>query len=343
MRLPLFDYVEPDDLAGALKLMADSNDDAVFLAGGTDLLVRMKQHLIRPGMVVSLKRLTSLANITHENEVVRIGARASLADLIVSPLIRNYYPGLIQAIAAIGAPSIQHHRGTIGGNILQDNRCQYYNQSWFWRSTRQACHKEGGTICYAREGSDRCNSTCQSDTAPALAALNAHVTIADINGTRTIPILDIYSMDGAKPFVLSPREILLEIILPTPVNGMRSAYRRTAYRSAIDYPIVSAGVCLTQSDAMITSSRIVLGAVGRAPLFLAQASEMLTGKSLTDSRAFREAGDCAMDTAITFAADNVGSPLEYRSRMASVLVRQALEEAAGTAGSCVEKEREAIS
>ncbi len=329
MRLPPFDYLEPETLEEVLEMLDTFQENAVILAGGTDLLVRMKQRLATPEALISLKNLTKLSYIRENADGLAIGSATPLTSIINDSRIKTGSPALHQAVIAVGAPTIQHHRGTLGGNILQDNRCQFYNQSAFWRTTRQQCHKEGGKTCHAREGSDRCNSTCQADSAPALIALDAQAVLKSRSGTRVIPLMDLYSLDGAHPFTHRPDELLSEIRIPNQGPGTGSAYQRLAYRSAIDYPICSAGVWIKVEKGTIRQARIVIGAMGRAPLSLS--SESLKGKSIKDKAAFDTAGAGAMNTASTFAVANVGSTIEYRCKMVRVLVRQALEQAADNA------------
>lgn len=330
MRLPRFDYLGPDNLEGALDLLDTHRDDAKILAGGTDLLVRMKKGLLKPKFLISLKALNELSYIKKEDNNIKIGAGTSIADIIASNLVKKEAHALFQACEKIGAITIQHYRGTIGGNILQDNRCHHYNQSDFHRSGRQPCHKDGGKICYARDEADRCNSTCQSDGATALMALGAKITLARKGGERTVDLVDFYTADGIMPFAMESHELLKEIIIP--MQGAQSAYKRLAYRSAIDYPIVCAGVLLKSSKKNeIREVRIVVGAMGRSPLFLVRASSSLKGKKLTDMDAFKKAADIAMDNASTFAVHNVGSTLEYRCAMVSQMVLRALKQAAEAA------------
>ena len=327
MRLPKFNYLGPKTLDEALDLLDTYKDDAKILAGGTDLLVRMKKGLLKPKVLISLKALNELSYIKKQSGFIKIGARTPLADIIDSDLIQKEAKALFQACKKIGAISIQHFRGTIGGNILQDNRCHHYNQSDFHRSGRQACHKDGGKICYAREEADRCNSTCQSDGATALMALGADITLVSKSNERTIDLADFYTTDGIMPHACESNELLKEIIIP--VFGAHSSYQRLAYRSAIDYPIVCAGVLLKPSlKNEIAEARIVVGAMGRSPLFLAQISSSLKGKKLNDTIAFKKAADASMDSSATFAVHNVGATLDYRCAMVSQMVFQALEQAA---------------
>jgi 4-hydroxybenzoyl-CoA reductase beta subunit len=327
MRLPRFEYLQPKDLDEALELLHAYQGDCRVLAGGTDLLVRMKQRLLKPGYLISLKSISSQRYIKQTEGRITIGAGTSLAALGEDDLVCEHLPGLVRAVKAVGAPSIQHHAGTIGGNLCQENRCLYYNQSAFQRSTRQPCHKAGGQICYALAGSDRCRSTFQSDCAPILIALKATVTLRRKGETRTIALVDLYSARGEQPLAVAPDELLTEIQVPIPGPGNGHAYRRLSYRSAIEYPAVAVGASVTTSDHTIQDARIVVGAISNAPLLLAQASESLKGKETTDRAALERAAIMARDNASVFVVNNVNSPVEYRQQMIAVLARRALEAA----------------
>ncbi len=332
MQLPRFEYLEPRDIDEALELLGEYGADCAVLAGGTDLIVRMKQRLKRPRQLLSLKHLRDLDYIQEADGCLKVGAATSLARIIDSDSIQQNFPGFHEAMAAVGARSIQHFRGTLGGNLCQDNRCRFYNQSAFFRSTRQACHKAGGTICYAREGSDRCRSTCQSDGAPALMALAADVTLRGGGSERTLALKDFYTAVGDAPLALQPGELLTEISIPMPKPGSGSAYRRLAFRSAIDYPIVSAAAYIRIEAGVIREARIVVGAIGSAPLFLVTASKGLADKSAEDPAALSAAAEMAGSSASAFVVDNVNAAMEYRTAMIPALVSRALEGAIASAG-----------
>ena len=248
MRLPPFTYNRPQDLDEALELLNAYGKDCKILAGGTDLLVRMKQGLVAPMNLISLKALSELAEIRETATDLKIGAAAKLSDILAYQPVQGRWPGLFESIKAIGAPSIQHFSGTIGGNLCQDNRCQFYNQSRSFRRARQTCNKAGGSTCFAwKGGSDKCHSVCQSDTAPILIAMGAKVVIKSRQETRTIPLEELYSSIGEHPLTLGDNEMLTEILVPVRAPGDGSAFEKLAYRSAIDYAVVSAGA-FVQTD-----------------------------------------------------------------------------------------------
>jgi len=327
VQLPGFEYLEPRDLTAALDLLGEYGADCAVLAGGTDLLVRMKQRLKTPARVMSLKHLAELDYIREADGCLQIGAATPLAAIIRSDVIRRKLPGFREAVQAVGARSIQHFRGTIGGNLCQENRCKFYNQSAFFRSARQACHKAGGTICYARDGSDRCRSTCQSDGAPVLMALSADVTLRGAGTDRTLALRDFYTAVGDAPLALQNSELLTEISIPLPVPGSGSAYRRLAFRSAIDYPIASAAAFVCLADGMIREARIVVGAIGSAPLFMVTASKSLSAKPADDTASLAEAAAMAGSNAAAFIVDNLNADMDYRGAMIPVLVSRALQAA----------------
>lgn len=338
MRLPRFQYLEPRELEEALEMRDLYGARSAVLAGGTDLLVRMKQRLMRPAFLISLRNLKELVGIRIEGKELVIGAGTPLQEVSRSPLVQHHFPALAEAVQAVGAYSIQQVRGTIGGNLCQDTRCLFYNQSAFWRSGRQACHKAGGKICYAREGSDRCRSTNQSDGATALMALQARVTLRNSQGHRDLSLEELFTMKGETPLDLAPNEILTQIRLPMERPGRASAYERIAYRSAIDFPVASAAVWLESERGTVSKARIAVGCMGNAPLLILQAGESLEGRPLEDTQALAKAARIAMDQASAFAVENVGATVEYRVEMVSVLVERALHRAAARAAEAKGKE-----
>jgi 4-hydroxybenzoyl-CoA reductase beta subunit len=327
LRLPSFEYLEPRDQKEALQMLSEHGDQAAVLAGGTDLLVRMKQRLLQPGFLISLKNLHDLDYIRQENGELRIGAMTPLASLLDSELIEAYFPALHQAVRLIGASTIQHFRGTIGGNLCLETRCLYYNQSAFWRSGRTRCHKDNGETCYAEENSDRCRSANQSDGGCALMALGADILLASSKGKRILRVEDFFTGKGENPFSREPDELVCEIRLSRPEQAQGSSYKKLAYRSAIDFALVSAAVGLALDGGKISVIRIAIGGAGAAPLILKEAADVLMGKSSDDKEAIEETARQVRRHASAFMVDNLGSTLEYRQRMSEVMAKRAIEAA----------------
>jgi 4-hydroxybenzoyl-CoA reductase beta subunit len=326
--IPEFEYLAPGDLQEALDCLASHGEEAVVLAGGTDLLVRMKQRLVKPRFVVSLKNLEGLRSIKEKDGVIVIGAMTPLVEVLESEIVVKYLPALRQAVGKIGAPSIQHFRGTIGGNLCLDTRCLFYNQSQFWNSGRTPCHKNNGQTCYAEENSDRCRSANQSDGACALMALGCDVVLASSRGERRVlPVEDFFTGKGESPFAIELDELMLEIHVPVPEEGAGSSFQKISYRSAIDFALVSAAVSVRVMDRRMEAVRIAVGGSGAAPLLLKEAAATLMGKPIDDARAIETTSDLAKRHASAFMVENLGSSLEYRQKMARILVKRATKEA----------------
>ena len=171
MRLPKFEYFEPKDIREAVSIL-QNEPGARILAGGTDLLVNMKYRVECPPAVVNIKRIADLNYIRQDNGDMRVGALAPLKRLCMTGPVADNLPGLARAASCVGS---YHHQvmGTVGGNICQQNRCKYFNQSKWWRSSRPTCFKAGGEICHVVNKKDICYSTYCGDLAPALLALIA--------------------------------------------------------------------------------------------------------------------------------------------------------------------------
>lgn len=325
MRLPTFEYLAPDNLGDVLELLKKHEGQTALLAGGTDLLVRLKQRLVQPGFLISLKNLRDLDYIRQDKGQALIGPMTPLATLLDSELIETHYPALREAVRLVGSPSIQHFRGTIGGNLCLDTRCLYYNQSAFWRSGRTKCHKDNGETCYAEENSDRCRSANQSDGACALMALDAKIVLTSVRGKRIIPIEEFFSGKGETPFTIDPGELVTEIQLPLPDRAQGSSFQKLAYRSAIDFALVSAAAWLALDRGKISGARISVGGAGAAPLLLKEAAGVLIGKNPRDKKTVEETARQVRKHASAFMVDNLGSTLEYRQKMSEVMAKRAIQ------------------
>jgi 4-hydroxybenzoyl-CoA reductase beta subunit len=327
LRLPSFEYLEPRDVEEALKMLADHADQAAVVAGGTDLIVRMKQRLVQPAFLISLKHLHALNYIRQENALVVIGAMTPLVSLRESKLVRTHFPALADAARLTGAPSVQHFRGTIGGNLCLQTRCLYYNQSAFWRSGRAPCHKDHGEICYAEENSDRCRSANQSDGACALMALGAQIVLESTRGKRTLPVEDFFTGKGETPFAAESDDLVTEIGIPVPGKGEGSSFHKLTYRSALDFALVSAAAWVAVKQGKVFEARLAIGGAGASPLLLKEAASKLVGKDAHDKHAVEETAKQVRNQASAFMVNNLGSTLEYRKKMSAVMAKRAVEEA----------------
>jgi 4-hydroxybenzoyl-CoA reductase subunit beta len=232
MQLPGFEHLQPASLNEALELLAEHGEEAKIVAGGTELLVSMKQGLLAPAYVIDLKAIPELDFIDEDDGGLCIGALTRLATVINSSLVHEGSPVLAQACAMVAAPPLQN-MGTLGGNLCQNTRCSYFNQSRSWRQIRGDCYKTGGDRCHAVEGGNRCFATYQGDLAPALIALDATARIAGKGGERSIPLADLYTGKGKTPLTLEPGEVLVEVRVPASPSRTGGDYRKLRYRGSM--------------------------------------------------------------------------------------------------------------
>ena len=320
MRLPGFDHYRPHDLEEVFSILAGSGD-ARLIAGGTDLIPRMKFGLETPSTIVSLSKVRGLKGITQSEGRVMIGSMTTLAEMIASPVISRDLPALREAAIAVAAPPVWNV-GTLGGNILQNTRCLYYNQSRTWRLEKKPCFKASGDVCHAVPKGKKCFSVYCGDIAPALIAFDAVLLFEGLSGPKELSCSDVFSGNGLSPFNLERDVVLTGIRVP--VGGSRSAYVKLRARSALDYPLVSAAASLvTGPGSTITAGKLGLSAVGQAP----QAIDLgfLAGGTI-DTLDLNVLLDI-LPKKFPFV-DNLALPGSYRRKMVPVIARKAIVKAA---------------
>jgi 4-hydroxybenzoyl-CoA reductase subunit beta len=319
VRLPKFEYFEPETVKEAVSIL-QNEPAAKILAGGTDLLVNMKHRVERPPVLVNIKRLHDLDYVRQNNGDIRIGALTPLKKLYMTSLVMAKLPGLAQAASSVGS---YHHQvmGTLAGNICQQNRCKFFNQSQWWRSSKPTCFKAGGEICHVVNKKEICYSTYCGDMAPALLVMNARIALTGPGGSRELPIEDLFSEDGKTPLRLNQGEILTEIILPAESASGICRYQKFANRDSIDFPIV--GTALWAS-AEKKEYRVAFTAVDRKPLRAHQIEAFLNGKT-PDQNTIKKASDLAAGEA-KLVKTSVYSP-SHKRRMMGLLFQSAVNEA----------------
>ncbi len=321
MRLPKFRYLEPESLEEASTILLDE-PGAKFLAGGTDLLPNMKHRVELPSTVVNIKKIPGLSFVREENGHIRIGSLTPLKSVYKNALITKGLSALASAAASVGS---YHHQGmgTIGGNICQQNRCRYFNQSKWWRSTRPTCFKAGGEICHVVNKKETCYATYCGDVAPALLVLEARVLLRKKNDSREIPLESLYSGNSKAPLDLETDEILTEIIIPKDALDGFSAYHKVANRESIDFPIVGTAIWASAAKRVY---RVAFTAVDRKPLRGRKVEDFLNGKELADDL-LEEAGKIASKEAGPVKTSNY-SPA-YKRKMMGQLLQNGLKQAVG--------------
>jgi 4-hydroxybenzoyl-CoA reductase subunit beta len=330
MRLPKFDYRTPRTIAEAVKIVGDVGPTAQFVAGGTDLYPNMKRRQQTPRTVISVMRVPELNQITGDGKSgVRIGASMTLTDIVEHPLIIRDYPVIAHAARTISTP-ILRNMGTIGGNLLLDTRCNYYDQNYEWRKGINFCLKKDGDVCWVAPGSAKCWAVQSSDLVPVMVALGAKFRLVSTLGERIIDARGFYNDDGIDYLKKRPDELLVDIQLP-PTNGWRASYQKLRRRGAFDFPVlgVAAWVEFAEGGAGETTAvpvkdaRIVLGGIAPSPLEIAAAGEALIGHEFDDDH-IQAAAEAAYVQARPL--DNTDFVMNWRKQMARQYTLRALHE-----------------
>jgi 4-hydroxybenzoyl-CoA reductase subunit beta len=299
MSLPDFKYMRPKSFDELLSHLIKYGNDASLLAGGTDLIPRIKMGLKRPKVIISLSAIDGLSYMRQTDKTFRIGALTTIYELQHHPVIVENYPALYEAALLTAGENIRF-RATVGGNLVQDTRCMEYNQSKEWRASFKPCYKNGGDHCNAVKGGKRCFATYCGDLSPALISIGASICLMSKDGDREVPLENIFTGDGMKPFSLHRGELLKEVIIP--FSRTVGGYKKLRIRSSIDYPLASVALSSDQKE----KGRFVVGATGPRPLTY----------EFSSYKALRPLAEKAYEDA-TPAANMSLSPL-YRKRMIRV-------------------------
>jgi len=283
-----FKIAQPLDLKQAAHLLAMKKPGFYPMAGGTDLLDEIKNHIISPEAVVDLTSIPDMSFIQQEKNSIRIGTLTPVYELIESSLIETNYPVLHQAARSLATPQLRNV-GTVGGNLCQRPRC------WYYRDPQILCWKKGGEDCFAYAGKNKyhaifggefCFIVHPSDLAPALISLDADAVIATADKEKKVKLADFYHLPQENrrgETILEPGELLKEVVIPLPKNGEKSIYLKIKERSTWDFAVVSAAVKGKFSGKKIDDILVVLGGVAPVPWRLDKAEKYLKGKNAEES------------------------------------------------------------
>ncbi len=323
MRLPPFDVFEPRTMKDALSIMHDHAGVLKVIGGGTELVGLMKLRLVVPQYVLSTRKLGALRGIEEKKNEVVIGAGTSLAEIMESPVLAGRFQAVVDAASMVAAYPIRT-RATIGGNILQNTRCLYYNLSEIPRKGLPACFKAGGNVCNAVKGSKRCFSVYQGDMAPALMSFDARIHLKRYNGSRKVPLAQLYTGDGKNPVAIGLDELLTHISIPMPAGVYGSSFQKIRLRKALDYPLASAAAFVSvKAGNKVDEVRVVLGAAGSGPKLL-DTTTGFKGKVLAEKQ-MAEISEKALKAAEM--TDNTALPGSYRRKIIKVVAARALRDA----------------
>ena len=323
-----FTNVNARDLRQAVARSADarqSGQAASFAGGGSDLLALMKERIVRPDVIVSLKPIKGLDQLTPGGGGITIGGLITLDALSRDARIHRQYAVLAEAAASVATPQIRNV-GTLAGNLCQRPWCWYYRNGF-------PCLKAGGSQCFSVSGENQFHAIFgggpsyivhPSDTAPALVALDATFRIVGPSGEREVPAADFFVLprqNAAAENVLANDELLASVHVPTAAAGMRSVYEKVLDREAWTHAVVSAAVVLRMDGQTCRDARVVLGGVAPIPWRLPEVERLLTGQRITEEVAAR-AGELAIAGARPLAKNG------YKVPLTNALVRRTVLELA---------------
>ncbi len=313
----------PRDASSRSSQARAAGKRAVFAGGGSDLLALVKDRIISPDVVVNLKTMANLNEVSRSVSGVTIGGQMTLDILASHEIIRRDYAVLAEAANSVATPQIRNV-GTIAGNVCQRPWCWYYRNGF-------PCFKAGGNQCFSFAGENQFHAIFgggpsyivhPSDTAPALVALNASFRIIGAGGERRVPAAEFFVLprqDAAHENVLAEDDVLVSIDVPAAKPGTRSTYQKVLDRQAWTHAVVGAAVVLEMDQQVCRAARIVLGGVAPIPWRLPRVEEMLVGQSITEDLAARAAE-------ASIAGARALSKNAYKLPLTAGLVRRTLME-----------------
>ena len=301
-------YLQPGSIQEALAMADEFENDFRFLAGGTDVMVNRWQGNENSSCLIDLSGIDELKQVVKRDDYLSIGSLVKLDELKFHSSIVTEFPALIEAADAVGSPLIRKS-ATLGGNILCENRCIYYNQSEWWRDAVGFCLKCEGNICIATGSKKHCYSEFVSDTAPALISMDALVEVLDKKGERKMKLEEIYTGEGVQPRNLDKTAIIKSILLPLN-QEFRSVFNKLRQRESMDFTSLTTAVSVNKNGKV----KIVLGGVDPKPVVVEGTNksdrEELIKQALKGSRAI----------------DNEMFSRNYRREMIHVFLRRSFEE-----------------
>ncbi|OBF25509.1 xanthine dehydrogenase family protein subunit M [Mycobacterium sp. ACS4331] len=319
-----FAYHRATSVEDAVTTVAD-RPDAVFLAGGTNLVDHMKLGVVEPSLVVDVGHLPLTDIDQLDDGTLRIGADVRNSDLAAHPIVRSRHPVLSRALLA-GASGQLRNLATTAGNLLQRTRCVYFQDVTTpcnKRTPGEGCSAIGGYVRYHAilGASEHCVAVHPSDVAVALAALDADVVYADTAGEHRLPLVDFHRLPGDRPdrdTNLPAGALITAVEIPTPLDGARSTYRKVRDRASYAFALTSVAAELVTEDGTITSARLALGGVAHKPWRAHRAEQSLQGRPASEDT-FRAAADKELEQANPLPGNEFKVELTRRAIVATLL------------------------
>ncbi|HLE18206.1 MAG TPA: FAD binding domain-containing protein [Syntrophales bacterium] len=328
MRLPKFEYASPKSVEAALKLLVQAGGKAKILAGGTGLLPALKRRSVIAELIVNIKEIDDLRKVEDKGGGgIAVGAAVGLRRL--QDLTR--WPAVVQAASRVAAAELRN-MGTIGGNILLDNRCCYCDRSREWWQGKEPCFKRGGKRCYVFPSGSQCRAAASSDLAPALIAIGATAEIASPSGSRLLPVGDLFQADGACSHTIGREEIVTRFHFPGLPAGSGTAFNKLAKRRTLDFALVNAAARISREADGLTCKEASAALSGSVVLPTVLPVGQLVGQKITPATLDEIAVEAVKDIGFITYAAAPDVPASYRRLAARVLLRQCLEQAWEKAG-----------
>jgi len=319
-----FEYAAPKTLKEATALLGEKWGETEILAGGTDLVTSLKQHIESPGRLVSLRNISDLKGIEIETKSVRIGAMTTLGELAENKAIKEHFQSLVTAAQGVGSPQLMSV-GTVGGDLCQRPRCWYYrNGLGSTARDRAVLVRDGDNRYHAIFGTDGpALFVSASSLAPALVALDASmVVIGPKEKKRKVSAAEFFQTpksESERETALKPNEILAEIEIP--LRGLRNGTYEVRHRHGLDWPYVTASVAFESKAGVASGARVVLGHVAPVPWMASAAGKALNG-ARADEAAGVKCGDAAAQGAKPLSKNG------YKVQLVKVAVKRAVLAAA---------------
>jgi 4-hydroxybenzoyl-CoA reductase subunit beta len=314
MILPAFQYHQPQTIAEAITIANSCNGDFDFVSGGTDLLPNYKDRPNPRGNVISLSGIKEL----YEISPTKIGAMARLVDVENSKILRERLPVIPRTAAQIATPLIRES-GTVGGNIMLDTRCFYFNQTLFWRDSKDYCLKADGNTCLVVPQEKICYAAYSGDLAPVFMALGAAFVLEGPDGKREVASAKFFTHDGITRNVKLPEEILTHVLIPGKAQTWRANYMKLRVRDSMDFPVMGAAAAIDLNERTIEYLRIALTGVATTPLLFDEITDGLAGDQLTDDL-IEQVSEDIMNRVTPYR--NVAYSPQYRKAMIGVYLKR---------------------
>jgi 4-hydroxybenzoyl-CoA reductase subunit beta len=328
MRLPRFEYVGPKSVEEAVALLAQAGGKAKILAGGTDLLPALKRRSIAAELVVNVKGIDALRMVEDNDDGgLAVGAAVGLRQ--IEGLIR--WTAVAQAASRVAAAELRN-MGTIGGNILLDNRCWYGDRSQEWWRGKEPCFKRGGNECFVFPSGVQCRAAASSDLAPALIALGVTAEVASPSGSRLVPVGDLYRTDGARSHTIGWEEMVTRFHFTRLPEGSGTSFLKVAKRQTLDFALVNAAAKVVMGADGVTCKEASVALSGSVVLPTQLPVHSLAGQRVTPALLAETAVEAVKKMGFITHAAALDVPAGYRRQVANVLVRQCLEQAWDQAG-----------